>query len=678
MYYSARVKTECVQTSHEGWKESVKSYVAKYVKDNPGASVYMVSSDGEGYEFAISDKSKRVAEGDLLSFMSRFGLCGRMTEINEISFPSFLLSLKKAKENGLLDDESDNTAAIFLGMRMEDFGSQLEFPFFSENIVQNEKDILPCHVALEDLEHGLGLDKHYLVTGRPWNADNYIAHIVQTLNKYNVRSNHYPFLYKMTDVNAVAPGPEDSYFQWFSRIRENGIIILDFSHVSLDAYSANKLDEIVEEIGLYARTSTVIIKAGYMDENFARHFLENKVGLRFEVVDEDHRYDSSEAYSTFRTYCDRTGERDLFERKGHSFFESDSYSLKDIMQAIESPLEEVKKEEIFDYVVDDDFDTIEDERIYTKEEVESIIKEKAEDEFLLSHACGDDDARDGMEALSELIGLEEIKDNVRLVVSHALYEEERKKRGIKTDAMSRHMAFLGESGTSKTTVAGIIARIYRENGILERGDLVEVGRCDLVGKYMGETAAKVKGVFDMARGSVLFIDEAYSLLDGNVNGYGDEAIATIIQEMENHRDDTVVIFAGYPEKIAEFLERNPGLLSRVPFVFDFPSYSLSQLWDIFCFLADKKGFVLSKGVKERVLEMTEEAMENKNFGNGRFMRNLLEKAELNLARRTMATMEKRYVSDKELVTLTKKDFSNLRNNRLSTPKKKAPMGFSSF
>ena len=128
-----------------------------------------------------------------------------------------------------------------------------------------------------------------------------------------------------------------------------------------------------------------------------------------------------------------------------------------------------------------------------------------------------------------------------------------------------HMVFTGNPGTAKTTVARLFARILKENGVLSKGDLIECGRSDLVGKYVGWTAVQVKNMFKKAKGSVLFIDEAYSLCDDRSGSYGDEAINTIVQEMENNRDDMVVIFAGYPKEMNDFLDRNPGLRSRIAF-----------------------------------------------------------------------------------------------------------------
>ena len=158
--------------------------------------------------------------------------------------------------------------------------------------------------------------------------------------------------------------------------------------------------------------------------------------------------------------------------------------------------------------------------------------------------------------------------------------------------MVLNMEFIGNPGTAKTTVARITAGILHEIGLLPTSELVEVGRADLVAKYTGQTADKVKEVFQKAKGKLLFIDEAYALTDCWENSYGDEAISTIVQEMENNREDTVVIFAGYPDKMNEFFSRNPGLRSRVPFTIRFSDYSAEEMAQIVEAEAKKRGFSL--------------------------------------------------------------------------------------
>ncbi|MFQ9844325.1 MAG: AAA family ATPase [Oscillospiraceae bacterium] len=227
-------------------------------------------------------------------------------------------------------------------------------------------------------------------------------------------------------------------------------------------------------------------------------------------------------------------------------------------------------------------------------------------------------------------------------------------KGMKVDRPAMHMVFTGNPGTAKTTVARLFARIMRENGLLSRGHLVEVGRGDLVGKYVGWTAQTVQKRFEQAEGGVLFIDEAYSLVDGRSGSYGDEAINTIVQEMENYRDDMVVIFAGYPDRMEEFLQKNPGLRSRIAYYVPFADYSVEELCSIAALTARKKGLHLDDQAQEKLASVFETARRQGDFGNGRYVRNILEKAKMAQATRLL-TQDYESLTQKEITTLCAED-----------------------
>jgi SpoVK/Ycf46/Vps4 family AAA+-type ATPase len=218
-----------------------------------------------------------------------------------------------------------------------------------------------------------------------------------------------------------------------------------------------------------------------------------------------------------------------------------------------------------------------------------------------------------------------------------------------------HMIFTGNPGSAKTTVARLFAQIMKENGLLSRGNLVEVGRSDLVGKYVGWTAKIVKQKFAEASGSVLFIDEAYSLVDDKPGLYGDEAINTIVQEMENNRSDIVVIFAGYTDKMDGFLAANPGLRSRIAFHVPFDDYSTPELCEILKFMAQKDGMSLSPDAEEKAAAIFEAAAKTTDFGNGRFVRNIFENAMMSLSSRLVA-MNAEDITDSYVRTLNADDF----------------------
>ena len=257
--------------------------------------------------------------------------------------------------------------------------------------------------------------------------------------------------------------------------------------------------------------------------------------------------------------------------------------------------------------------------------------------------------------LQGLIGLENAKRVIDEAIAYFKMESFMAKRNLKISSPSRHMVFYGAPGTAKTTVARLFAQIMKENGVLSKGELVEVGRKDLVGKYVGWTAMQVERVFKIAEGSVLFIDEAYSLVDGRDKLYGQEAINTIVQMMENMRENTIVIFAGYEKEMKEFINQNPGLRSRIPFHVHFPDYSDSELLEILKLVASKNNYSLTEGAECKARDIFKTASLSRDFGNGRFVRNLFEKATMKKALRLSSSLDD-FISDTELLTLREEDF----------------------
>jgi AAA+ superfamily predicted ATPase len=262
---------------------------------------------------------------------------------------------------------------------------------------------------------------------------------------------------------------------------------------------------------------------------------------------------------------------------------------------------------------------------------------------------------DAFSELQELIGLNEAKTIIKQALDYFKVQRLLCGRGLSSHRPAMHMIFSGSPGTAKTTVARLFARILRENELLSVGKLYEVGRADLVGEYVGWTAKKVERKFAEAMGSVLFIDEAYSLVDDNDGCYGDEAISTIVSEMENRRDDIVVIFAGYTEKMEGFLMKNPGLRSRISFHVPFADYSPSELYQILEYTADKQSLILGKGVRDKLMPMLLKAGCEADFGNGRYIRNLLERARMNQAGRLLE-MDINKITSNQATRLLAEDF----------------------
>lgn len=236
------------------------------------------------------------------------------------------------------------------------------------------------------------------------------------------------------------------------------------------------------------------------------------------------------------------------------------------------------------------------------------------------------------------MGLAPVKEYVFGLADNLQVQQRRAAAGMKTTSLSMHMIFTGNPGTGKTTIARLVAKYLKAIGALKGGQLVEVSRGDLVGRYTGHTAPLTNSVIESALGGVLFIDEAYSLYRGEQDSFGLEAIDTLVKGMEDHRDELVVILAGYTKEMETFLTANSGLASRFPNKIEFPDYTADELLQITHVLAKSKGYTLAESCNEplRSYYARRQTADARTAGNGRLARNTLEKAIFHQSRRLVA------------------------------------------
>lgn len=269
--------------------------------------------------------------------------------------------------------------------------------------------------------------------------------------------------------------------------------------------------------------------------------------------------------------------------------------------------------------------------------------------------------------LQSMVGLTEIKSIIDQIISAQKINKLRRDMGLDVAGTAKHMIFTGNPGSAKTTVARLLASILYDEHVLESNKFIECGRQDLVGKYVGWTAKLVEEQFRRAKGGILFIDEAYSLVEKG-GYYGDEAINTIVQMMENYRDDVIVIFAGYPDKMKKFLEKNEGLRSRIAFHIDFPDYNGEELCDILKLMIKDKGYTLEGDAEDKCRNIFEIASHNAEFGNGRFVRNVLEQAIIKQSARIVNEFKGEKVDEKVISILSASDFDINATETYKSPK----------
>ena len=436
-----------------------------------------------------------------------------------------------------------------------------------------------------------------------------------------------------------------------------GILFIDEAYTLCrdqnDTAGKEALDTLVADIENY-RDDLMVIIAGYSADMEQLLAMNQGLKSRFanEIIFED--YSVEELLSIFRGMCRSRGLileenmdaliRSVIQKQSAMPDFGNARGVRNILDKIV----EQRNIRIAEWMRNGRELTEEDYQRILKEDLEGLGGER-------EHTVSVEEL---MEELQSLTGLASVKEKVQKMMDSVLVNQKLKEMGLPAQGFGTlHMVFQGNAGTGKTTVARIIGKIYKALGVLPSGHLVECGRSDLVAEYVGQTAAKVKAKVKEARGGILFIDEAYTLSSGGAGDFGKEAIDTLVADIENYRDDLMLIVAGYSGEMDRFLDTNQGLKSRLSTELVFEDYTADELYSIFQGMLHKRAAVLEEGAEPTAREYLAEKSKGRDFGNARGVRNIVDKVIENRNVRLARMMREHIELDKDMVsTITREDF----------------------
>ena len=506
--------------------------------------------------------------------------------------------------------------------------------------------------------------KHLVFTGNPGTGKTTVARILARFYKdMGILSKGHLVEVDRSDLVANYIGQTAN--KTMEKVQEayGGVLFID------EAYTLNKggndfgqeaIDTILKEMEDH-RDDLIVIVAGY--SGLMSEFIESNPGLksRFNTYMHFPDYKADELEKIFKGMCNKYG---LVLTK-----EADEAVSEHIEQMVKFKDENFgnarEARNFFEKVVSKQASRVQEYVLSTGQKPSKDFVMTITDEDIMPYVFGANDVQlaadensenkvDPREELYSLTGLEDVKKEVESIVDLVKFQQLREERGLKGVAVSKHMVFTGNPGTGKTTVARILAGFFKELGILSKGHIVEVDRADLVAEYIGQTAVKTQKKIKEALGGILFIDEAYTLNNKSEKDFGQEAIDTILKAMEDHRDNLIVIVAGYSHLMDEFIESNPGLKSRFTSYLHFADYSADELKTIFKGMCDKNGLELTADAEESMSEYIDQMVKYKdeNFGNGRDVRNFFEKV---LARQATRVASNTTLKDEDFVRILGED-----------------------
>lgn len=510
-----------------------------------------------------------------------------------------------------------------------------------ENIINSQKDefnqeqikekILDIYEQINDL---------YITQ----ESKDLLKKIIEYMQKYkdNIEKKYIPF-------NLCICSPEDETINKIIELLEKSITYLQYlkqgKKEELSLYKVEKLEHIEK---LYNEKSNIIVLKNFEEINNKETKL--KEAMMYEI--ETHVKNISDKNLTIIV---SNKKEDIKTLKEDLFVFGINYEAPDVQEVYNevlnnlqenSQIEEQAQLKLIDYISEtypktdltysEYRDRLVNKILFSKDnkitvkDIPEYEKEKTLEEIF--------------KELNELVGLNKVKQVLNELVN--LIELKEKSNGVlNIKNTNLHMVFLGNPGTGKTTVARLIAQILYNLKYIKQNKLIEVSSKDLVAEYVGQTGPKTMAVIEKAKGGVLFIDEAYSLASSSASGnsYNAEAIATLIQEMENNRDNLVVIFAGYTKEMQAFLDSNSGIVSRIGYTLEFEDYTKQELLEIFKSMVEKAGFKITKKALNKAENFIEQAKDSKNFGNARFVRNMYEKTVIKHASNTKGKRQKNII-----------------------------------